>query len=75
MYTMIIEIEHDAHVNDDHPFDFQGPLAEVEQVPAQFAAFLEILVFILNYRMIYLSICGLGEEIPHDSLQFIFILV
>jgi hypothetical protein len=32
MYTMIIEIEHDAHVNDDHPFDFQGPLAEVEHL-------------------------------------------
>jgi hypothetical protein len=42
MYNMIIESERDAPADDDHPFDFQGHLAEVEQIPAQFAAFLRM---------------------------------
>jgi hypothetical protein len=31
---MIIESERDTPTDDDNPFDFQGHLAKVEQVPA-----------------------------------------
>jgi hypothetical protein len=37
---MIIESERDPPADDDHPFDFRDPLAENQQVSAQFAAFL-----------------------------------
>ena len=40
MHNMIIEDERDAPVHDNHPFDFQGPLAELNEVPAEFAAFI-----------------------------------
>jgi hypothetical protein len=39
MHSMIIESERGAPANDDNPFNFQEPLAEVEQVPAQFVYF------------------------------------
>jgi hypothetical protein len=42
MHSMTIESEHDAPTNDDHHFDIQGSLAKVEQVLAQFYAFLRI---------------------------------
>jgi hypothetical protein len=38
MHNMMIESECNAPANDDHPFDFRGPLIEVEQVSVQFAA-------------------------------------
>ncbi|KAK1653322.1 hypothetical protein QYE76_071127 [Lolium multiflorum] len=37
IHNMIIENERDTPVQDDHPFDYQGPLAEVEHVPQEFA--------------------------------------
>jgi hypothetical protein len=42
MHNMIIESERDSPTDDDHPFDFQGPFAEVEQAPAQYAAILQM---------------------------------
>jgi hypothetical protein len=38
--NMIIKSECEANVEDDHPFDFQGPLAQVNDAPAEFFAFL-----------------------------------
>jgi hypothetical protein len=35
-----IESEREAQVEDDQPFDFQGPLAQFNQVRANFFAFL-----------------------------------
>jgi hypothetical protein len=40
MHNIIIESERDATADDEQSYDFQGPLAQVEQVPAKFAAFL-----------------------------------
>jgi hypothetical protein len=37
---MIIESEHEAQVEYDQPFDFQSPLAQVNDLPAEFFAFL-----------------------------------
>jgi hypothetical protein len=34
LHNMIIECERDTHADDDEPFDFQGPLAQIENVPA-----------------------------------------
>jgi hypothetical protein len=34
MHNMIIESEQDARVDHEQPFDFQGPLAKIEQVLA-----------------------------------------
>jgi hypothetical protein len=42
MHNMIIESERDEHVHDDQPFDNEGPLAKLEHVPQQFAAFLHM---------------------------------
>jgi hypothetical protein len=42
IHNMIIESKRDTPVQDDHPFDYQGPLAEVEHVPQEFAAFLHM---------------------------------
>ncbi|XP_071683714.1 uncharacterized protein [Lolium perenne] len=42
IHNMIIESERDTPVQDDHPFDYQGPLAEVEYVPQEFVAFLHM---------------------------------
>jgi hypothetical protein len=39
MYTMTIESEHDESVVDDELFDHEGPLAQLDQVPAEFATF------------------------------------
>jgi hypothetical protein len=36
MHNMKIESEREAQVEDDQPFDFQGPLAQVNDVPADF---------------------------------------
>jgi hypothetical protein len=36
MHNMKIESEREGHVEDDQPFDFQGPLAQVNDVPANF---------------------------------------
>ena len=40
MHNMIIENERDALVVDDVSFDHQGPLAQLQQVPSGFTAFL-----------------------------------
>ncbi|KAK1644400.1 hypothetical protein QYE76_062205 [Lolium multiflorum] len=42
MHNMIIESERDEPMHDDQPFDYEGPLAEVEHVPQQFATFLHM---------------------------------
>jgi hypothetical protein len=43
MQNIIIESEHDTPSDDhEHPFDLQGPLAEVEQVPTQLVVFLHM---------------------------------
>ena len=42
MHNMIIESEREEPVHDDHPFDYQGPLADVEHIPQEFAAFLHM---------------------------------
>jgi hypothetical protein len=40
MHNMIIESERESPVVDEQPFDHQGPLAQLDQVPAEFAVFL-----------------------------------
>jgi hypothetical protein len=40
MHNIIIESECEAQIEDDQLFDFQGPLAQVNDVPAEFSAFL-----------------------------------
>jgi hypothetical protein len=40
MHNMITESARDAPADDDHPFDFLGHVAEVQQVPTEFVAFL-----------------------------------
>jgi hypothetical protein len=40
MHNMIIKSEREANVKDHHPFDFQVPLAQVNDVSAEFSAFL-----------------------------------
>jgi hypothetical protein len=42
MHNMIIESEREDPVHDDQPFDYQGPLAKVEHMPQEFAAFLQM---------------------------------
>jgi hypothetical protein len=42
IYNIINKSEHDAPSDNDHPFDIQGPLVEVEQVPTQFVTFLHM---------------------------------
>jgi hypothetical protein len=42
MQNMINESERDTPADDDHPFEFQTPQAEVEQVLTEFAAFLRM---------------------------------
>jgi hypothetical protein len=42
MHNMIIESEHDETMHDDQPFDYQGPIGEVEHVPQEFGAFLHM---------------------------------
>jgi hypothetical protein len=37
---MIIESEHDEPVDDNEPFDHEGPFSQLDQVSAEFAAFL-----------------------------------
>jgi hypothetical protein len=39
---MIIESERDTPVDDDHPFDYHVPLAEIEHVSQEFASFLHM---------------------------------
>jgi hypothetical protein len=40
MHNIIIDSEREAQVEDDQSFDFEGPLAQVNEVPAKFSAFL-----------------------------------
>jgi hypothetical protein len=81
MHNMVIESELDTPADDDHPFDFQGYFAEIEQeqpsllLSSRCMKKSEMQVFTLNYRMMLMRICGCGEETLHDSLQFILILV
>jgi hypothetical protein len=42
MHNMIIKCEWAKPVDDDHPFDHQRPLAELDQVPAELASFIAI---------------------------------
>jgi hypothetical protein len=42
MHNMIIKSEREAQVKDDQPFYFQGPLAQVNDVCAEFSAFLTV---------------------------------
>jgi hypothetical protein len=42
IHNVIIGSERGAPTDDAYPFDFQESLAEVEQVPVQFAAFLRM---------------------------------
>jgi hypothetical protein len=47
---MNIKSEHEELVEDDQPFDFQGPLAQVNQVTAKFSPFLAMQHEILKQR-------------------------
>jgi hypothetical protein len=40
MHNIIIESEREEPVKDDQPYDHEGPLAELDQVPVKFSAFL-----------------------------------
>jgi hypothetical protein len=40
MHNMIIESEREELVENDRPFDHMGPLAELDEVPVEFSAFL-----------------------------------
>jgi hypothetical protein len=42
MHNMIIESERDEPVVDDQPFDHEGPLVNLDQVPVEFVAFLAL---------------------------------
>jgi hypothetical protein len=42
MYNIIIESEHEEHVKDVQPYDHEGPLAELDQVPVELSAFLAV---------------------------------
>jgi hypothetical protein len=45
---MIIESEHEEPVKDGQPFDHMGPLAELDEVPVEFSAFLAMHLEIRN---------------------------
>jgi CDGSH-type Zn-finger protein len=73
MQNMIIESERDAPVDDDQPFDYQGSLARLSMYPkSSRLSFIcmqksKMQMFMLNFRRIWLCICGRGEERPmHD---------
>jgi hypothetical protein len=40
MHNMIIGIAREEQVHDDHPFDHQGPLAQLDQLHGKFSALL-----------------------------------
>jgi hypothetical protein len=84
MHNIIIETECDAPVDDDHPINFQGHLAEIKTVPTLFVAFLwmheknrdtGVRTQLRNDLVEHLWVRKGNDEMTHDSLQFIFILV
>jgi hypothetical protein len=65
MHNMIIENDGKTRARHIGPYEYQGPLVEVDHVPAEFADFLAIcakkyliLIFTLNCNMISSSIYG-----------------
>jgi hypothetical protein len=57
MYNMIIESEHANPVHDDLPYDWEGPLAQVDHEEPSFKLFYKIVVkfmtnmFTNNFRI------------------------
>jgi hypothetical protein len=74
VHNMIIKSEEDEPVDNNHPFDYQVPLAQLDQVPGEFATFpamhqeiCDLPKFKLNCIMIWFSTCGGGEKTKHNS--------
>jgi hypothetical protein len=81
MHNMIIKSEREEPVEDDWPFDHEGPLAKLDQVSVEFPAFLAMHkksateMNIIVFRRISWSICVLLEEMLIYLIYFLFQLL